>query len=284
VRPRLINADWNFWPEGHAPEAIWSLSAKLGFDGIELGVYDPTEQLSDALVETYRGLAEEQALTVETVLYSMPPTRWPDGGLADPAIAPKAIEAALTTARVASEAFGCHVLGIWPGADVLTRGTDIATAWTTLVGSFRSLAERVADLGMEVAVEYKPHELLANVDAALRLCDAVDHPALGVLVDTGHALWVGEDLPIVLHKVGDRLKHVHLGDTPGAFEADLPPGWHHDFTSFMAAIDEIGYDGAMSLDMYGAVDQGVLGSEEASRFGLDTMVAAANRARTGLTR
>jgi hypothetical protein len=35
----------------------------------------------------------------------------------------------------------------------------------------------------------------------------------------------------------------------------------------------------MSLDMYGAVDDGVMGSEAASRYGHDTMVAAAARAR-----
>ena len=36
----------------------------------------------------------------------------------------------------------------------------------------------------------------------------------------------------------------------------------------------------MSLDMYGAVDEGVIGSEDASRYGYETMVGAAARART----
>ena len=89
----------------------------------------------------------------------------------------------------------------------------------------------------------------------------------------------GQRLPVVLHQVGDRLKHLHLGDTPGPVEADLPPGWHHDFTAFMTAIDEIGYEGAMSLDMYGGVDEGVVGSEEASAYGYATMKEAAARAR-----
>jgi hypothetical protein len=33
--------------------------------------------------------------------------------------------------------------------------------------------------------------------------------------------------------------------------------------------------------MYGAVDEGVVGSDAASRYGHDTMVAAAARARAG---
>ena len=279
MTPKLLNADWNYWPEGHSADAIWSSSSELGFDGIELGVYDADVELSAERVATYQSLAEQYDLPVATVLFSMPPTRWPEGGLGDPAQAPPAIEQAVATARVGAEAFGCTVLGVWPGADTLDRTTRPAEVWPTLVASFRSIAEQAADLGMEVAVEYKPLEMLANADAALRLCDAVDHPALGVLLDTGHALWVGEDLPVVLHLVGDRLKHVHLGDTPGPVEADLPPGWHHDFTAFMTAIDEIGYTGAMSLDMYGAVEEGVLGSEAASRYGYDTMVSATARAR-----
>ena len=281
MTPGLSNADWNYWPEGRSAESIWASSAELGFDGIELGVYDPAEQLSPERVATYQALAGQHGLPVSTVLYSMPPRRWPRGGLGSREQAPLAIEQAIATARVGAEAFGCTVLGVWPGADTLDRRTRPAEVWPTLVASFRALADRVAELGMEVAVEYKPHEMLANVDAALRLCDAVDRAALGVLLDTGHALWAGEDLPVALHLIGDRLKHVHLGDTPGPVEADLPPGWHHDFSAFMAAIDEIGYAGVMSLDMYGAVEEGVLGSDAASRFGRDTMVAAAQRARAG---
>jgi sugar phosphate isomerase/epimerase len=279
VIPKLLNADWNYWPEKHTPEAIWTSSAALGFDGIELGVYDPDEQLSEARVAEYVTLTDRHGLAVGTVLYSMPPWRWPDGGLGHPRHAAEAIEQALASARIGRDAFGCAVLGLWPGADTLDRSTRPSEVWPVMVESFRTIAEGVAELGMEIAVEYKPQEMLANVDAALRLCDAVDHPALGVLLDTGHALWVGEDLPIVLHLIGDRLKHVHLGDTPGPVEADLPPGWHHDFTSFMAAIDEIGYTGAMSLDMYGAVEEGVIGSEDASAYGYTTMAEAAARAR-----
>lgn len=279
MTPRLLNADWNYWPEGHTAESIWASSKRLGFDGIELGVYDPGEQLSDALVDGYRSLVEAHELPVGAVLYSMPPARWPGKGLGSADHAPVAIEQAVATARIGRDAFGCAVLGVWPGADTLDRGTRPGDVWPRLVASFRAIAERVGDLGMQVAVEYKPLEMVADIHAALRLCDAVDHAALGVLVDTGHALWAGEDPAIVAHLGDDRLVHIHLGDTPGPVEADLPPGWHHDFTRFVIALDEIGYRGAMSLDLYGAVEKGVLASEAASRYGLDTMVTAIARAR-----
>jgi sugar phosphate isomerase/epimerase len=279
VTPRLLNADWNYWPEDRPVASIWASSRHIGFDGIELGVYDPAEQLSDERIAAYQSLAAEHMLPVGAVLFSMPPARWPDGGLAHVASARLAIDQATETARIASRDFDCHVLGVWPGADTLKRGTRASELWPTLVASFRELAARVADLGMELAVEYKPQEMLGNADAALRLCDAVDEAGMGVLLDTGHALWAGEDLPIVVQVIGSRLKHVHLGDTPGPVEADLPPGWHHDFTAFVAALDDIGYRGQMSLDMYGAVVEGVVGADEASSYGHATMVGAAARAR-----
>ncbi len=127
----------------------------------------------------------------------------------------------------------------------------------------------------QTAASLKPYIL----EEAYELCDAIDAPNVGVLLDTGHALWAAEDLPVVVHMLGDRLFHLHLGDTPGDIDRDLPPGWNHDFTSFVAALDEIGYRGAMSLDMYGSVLERVLSAEEASRIGLDNMVAAAERAR-----
>jgi hypothetical protein len=48
----------------------------------------------------------------------------------------------------------------------------------------------------------------------------------------------------------------------------------------MVAIDEIGYTGAMSLDMYGAVEAGVVGSQAASAYGYTTMKEATARARS----
>ena len=107
--PKLLNADWNYWPEGHAAESLWTSSAKLGFDGIELGVYDVADQLSEAKVTEYVRLTDAHGLAVGTVLYSMPPARWPEGGLGHPQHATEAIRGALDTAKVGRDAFGCHV-------------------------------------------------------------------------------------------------------------------------------------------------------------------------------
>ena len=35
MTPKLLNADWNYWPEKHPADSIWRSSAALGFDGPE---------------------------------------------------------------------------------------------------------------------------------------------------------------------------------------------------------------------------------------------------------
>ena len=62
MTPKLLNADWNYWPEKHPADAIWRSSAALGFDGIELGVYDAAEQLSEARVAEYQALGEQRGI------------------------------------------------------------------------------------------------------------------------------------------------------------------------------------------------------------------------------
>jgi sugar phosphate isomerase/epimerase len=53
--------------------------------------------------------------------------------------------------------------------------------------------------------------------------------------------------------LGHRLLHVHLGDSDGDPDADLPPGQLHSLDPFLAALDSMAYEGAISPDVYGAV-------------------------------
>jgi inosose dehydratase len=154
---------------------------------------------------------------------------------------------------------GLTTIGLWPGADP----PGDPAGWEAVVEGAALVVEAVAPTGVRLALEYKPATAVATASEALALCDAV--PGLGILVDTGHAFAAGEDPAEVVARVGARLWHVHLGDAaPGNADDDLPVGRVHDFTSFTAALDDIGYDGAASLDLYGAVCAGVATGVEAA--------------------
>jgi sugar phosphate isomerase/epimerase len=260
TRPALVNADWNFWPDRLSPSAIWAACAAMGFDGLELGVYDPDVELSAARVADVAELVGVHGLGVRAVLFSMPPARWPDGGLGSGQHAAAAIAAVVETARRAADV-GAGVLGIWPGAD--------RDGWSRTVESVATITQAVASSGLTVAVEPKPGQVVGTTGDALRLCDEVGDARLGVLLDTAHAFAGGEDVAALPARIGRRLYHVHLGDSDGGnADADLPPGSVHDFAPFLAALDEAAYAGALSLDLYGAVASGGYTGETASRAAL----------------
>lgn len=66
-------------------------------------------------------------------------------------------------------------------------------------------------------------------------------------------------------RLGGRLWHLHLGDAvEGHADDDLPVGRLHEFAAFIAARDTLAYDGAASLDLYGAVCAGLVTGPEAA--------------------
>jgi len=283
---RLVNADWNFWPDGLDRPGIWHECARLGFDAMEVGVYRADEELSAAAMGAIAGLAAETGLGVQAVLFSMPAGRWPDGGLASATDSARAVAEIIETARRAAD-LGAQVLGVWPGADPPERrapGDGATDGWARTLDAVDAVASAAEPLGLSVAVEYKPGQLVAGADDALRLADAVGRPAVGVLVDTAHALAGGEDLAGLPARCGPRLLHVHLGDSGGDADADLPPGSEHDFVPFLAGLASSGYAGALSFDLYGSVEAGVATGREASDQSLRYIRAAQAQAQARTTR
>ena len=277
--PRLVNADWNLWLDGLDRAGIWRTCAELGFDAMELGVYKADDELSATAMVDIGRMGSGTGLGVEAVLFSMPAARWPDGGLAAPAESGRAVADIVETGRRAAD-LGARVLGVWPGADPPADSPGAAPdGWARTLDAVDAVATQVAPLGLVVAVEYKPGQLVAGVDDALRLAHALDRPAVGVLVDTAHALAGGEDLASLPAQVGDRLLHVHLGDSAGGdADADLPPGSEHDFVPFLAGLAGCGYRAALSFDLYGAVEAGVATGLEASDQSLRYIRTALARA------
>jgi len=263
---RLVSADWNFWPDGLDRPAIWHTSADLGFAAMEIGVYRPDDELSSSAVSAIEALAGETGLGVAAVLFSMPPARWPDGGLGSVSQSPRAVAEIAETARRAAD-LGAGVLGIWPGADA--PASPDAHKWARTRDAIAEVAETARSLGLTLAIEYKPGQLIAGAQEAMRLVEEIDQEGVGVLVDTAHAFAAGEDVAALPARLASRLVHVHLGDSGGDADADLPPGAEHDFAPFLAGLTAVGYPGVLSFDLYGFVEAGMATGAEASQQGMD---------------
>ena len=272
---RLVSADWNFWPDGLDRPAIWHTSADLGFAAMEIGVYRADDELSSSAVTSIEALAGETGLGIAAVLFSMPPARWPDGGLGSASQSARAVAEIAETARRAAD-IGADVLGVWPGAD--PPAGPAGARWSRTRDAISEVAETTGSLGLVLAIEYKPGQLIAGAVEALRLVEEIGQEGVGVLVDTAHAFAAGEDVAALPARLAPRLAHVHLGDSGGDADADLPPGAEHDFAPFLAGLSAVGYPGVLSFDLYGSVEAGVATGAEASQQGLDHIRDALSRA------
>jgi sugar phosphate isomerase/epimerase len=126
-----------------------------------------------------------------------------------------------------------------------------AEQWQTAVKHTRTLGDRAADLGLQIALELEPFKLslLNNVDEMVRFLDEVNHPAVRANIDISH-LQLAHVAPAELRKLAGKAIHVHISDCDGKVHGDLPPGRGVvDFVPYLQEIKALGIDGAISIEL-----------------------------------
>lgn len=238
-------------------EKIMKGLSELGFNGIELGVFDLSKDGSREEITKVNQLLKSSKLEVPS-LYVDIAGNWPMSAFTHPdrAVRREVVKHLKASVEVA-KAFGTKMIGISPDCDGFPHplGVHYKDAWNWMTEAISECVDAAADANMKLAFEYKPKEvrnfsLISNADAVLRLIDHVKSNNLGVLMDTGHALYAKEDLPTTVEKLDKALLHVHLCDSYGDWDDDLVPGAVHDFTEFFNALKRIDYRGYLGLDIY----------------------------------
>ncbi|HEY3522209.1 MAG TPA: sugar phosphate isomerase/epimerase [Candidatus Limnocylindrales bacterium] len=155
----------------------------------------------------------------------------------------------------------------WPPEVVELR----ERGWTELLGLWRELGPMAADLGLRVALELHPLQLVFNVPTLLELRDAAGE-VVGANLDPSHLFWQQMDPLAVIEALGPAVHHVHLKDTAidptqvatagvldvRTFDDPERRAWNfrtvgrgHDagwWRRFVGALDAWGYDGALSIE------------------------------------
>ncbi len=146
------------------------------------------------------------------------------------------------------------------GAACLGRLEDRGAATAGL----GAIAQRAADAGLVVALEFLPWTGVPSFAAALELCTASGADNATVLVDTWH--WVrqpgGPDLDLLRSTPGSRVAYVQICDpAPGpaadleheAMTGRLPPGAGTvDYPSLWAALAGIGAEPFVAAEVFNA--------------------------------
>jgi len=139
---------------------------------------------------------------------------------------------------------------------------DKERSLSELAGILRRAGERAADAGVRIALEPLNRfegDLLNNVAQGLAFLEELNHPAVGLLVDTFHVnieetSWTE---PFRQAMSAGKLFHVHLGDNNR-----LPPGHGLiDFAAILATLHEAGYTGWLSAELLGIPDPDTAGQK-----------------------
>jgi sugar phosphate isomerase/epimerase len=166
----------------------------------------------------------------------------------------------------------------------------LARQWDMAIPFWQGMAAHAETNGVRnIAFELHPLHLAFNVPTLQRMRDAVGS-VIGANLDPSHLFWQQMDPLAVIAALGPAIQHVHLKDTglqaervalagvldTGSFEDPRERAWVfrtvgrvHDlawWSSFIAALRAVGYDGALSIENEDPYQPAVEGVEEAAAF------------------
>ncbi len=130
----------------------------------------------------------------------------------------------------------------------------------TLLGDLALIAERAGARGLRVGYEalaWGRH--VKTWRDVWTLVRQVDHPALGVILDSFHTLALGDDPSGIVEIPGERIFFVQLADAP-VLAMDVlewsrhfrcfPGQGEFDLAGFLAPVLQAGYSGPLSLEVF----------------------------------
>ena len=138
----------------------------------------------------------------------------------------------------------CSAVGYLPGR---RRTADV---WARCVDGLQSLGSYCDQFGVRVAVEplnrFETYFLNTAADA-LRLCEEVAHPRIGVLYDTFHANIEEKNQAAAIRLLGKHIFHVHTCEN----DRGIPGSGPIDWVGVIGALKEIGYDDWLVIESFG---------------------------------
>ncbi len=222
----------------------------------------------------------------------LPEYVWKDG---DPAgVNKRAAEELKNTARAAKR-MGVGVVNGFTGSSIWhllysfppVPGKMIDAGFDLLAERFNPILDVFGECGIRFALEVHPTEIAFDIYTAQRAIEALGgREEFGFNFDPSHLIWQGIDPVEFIRAFPDRIYHVHVKDAitllngrSGILASHLNFGDHRrgwdfrspgrggvNFEEIIRALNDIGYDGPLSVEWEDSGMNREFGAREASEF------------------
>lgn len=222
----------------------------------------------------------------------LPPYVWGDG---DPAgVNKRAIEELKQTARAAQK-FGVGVVNGFTGSSIWHLNYSfppvppkmIEDGYKLLAERFNPILDVFGECGVKFALEVHPTEIAFDLYSAQKALEALDYrEEFGFNFDPSHLIWQGVDPVEFIRAFPDRIYHVHVKDAITKLNGksgilashlnfgDPRRGWDFrspgrgavNFEEIIRALNDVGYQGPLSVEWEDSGMDREFGAREAAGF------------------
>ncbi len=240
------------------PEDHFQKLKTLGYDGVELAIRDPSLLNWDRLEEELKtsgldvpAIGTGQAYVEEGLRLCSPSAE----------VRKRAIERLKSHILLAKRLKAGVIIGLIRGK--VEKHEEFRKGYEWMVESLKACCEAAekeeVSLWVEPLNRYEIN-LINSLEEGMALLDQVGFKNLSLLPDTFHMNIEEPNIEESLRKSRPYYQHVHLADSNR-----WAPGFGHiDFKSILYVLEEIGYDGFLSLECFPKPNP-----DEAARGGID---------------
>jgi sugar phosphate isomerase/epimerase len=246
--------------------------SNLGYEGIEIMADVPhayPRNMTAGDISDIRQALIENKLAVSNVNAFMHhadgDTYHPSWIEADPGLRSKRVSYTLDCLDLAHE-LGARCISTEPGGPLegLSRDRGLEMFREGLM----AVEHRAKEKGIRVLIEPEPGLLIENSAQFLELFAGLDPEVFGLNFDIGHFFCVGENVSDLIRQMRPFIHHFHLEDIAATREHKhlmLGDG-AIDIEEVLATIDEIGYSGFVTVELYTYEDAAVDAAASAMQY------------------
>lgn len=258
----------------HSIEETARILADIGYDGIELMCDRPHAWPADvtpAKIASIRAALKETKLEVSNLnafMMSAEPNgsfHYPSWIEPDPARRARRRQHTIDCIEIARQVGGTRI-STEPGGPL--EGRPAAQMMKEFHAELAPAVAAAEKAGIELNIEPEPGLLIENGDQFEEFMSGVTSSAVGLNFDMGHFYCVGQDPAELIRRFGTRARHFHLEDIAADRKHfHLPPGQGAmDYDSIFAALNDVGYDGWVTVELYPFLDDAPRLAKEAFAF------------------